>query len=221
LSLLNCLPARERELLVQRCTRLRFERGAYLFHAGEAGDALHLITKGRVAVQAGIAGDPIILEILGRDDVVGELSIISEAGLRTATVQALEATETLRLRRTEFDELRRNHPAVERMLVELLAGQVRRLTATVHELVNVPASTRVYRRLVRLAELYDVRHDGGVVPVTQEQLGRMAGARPRRVTDVLAEARAAGVLTTGNRRITIDDWGLLQKRARLDATPAW
>ncbi len=220
-TLLTSLDPRDRVAVTQRCTRLRYERGAYLFHAGEAGDALHFILKGRVSILAGVGGDPVILAIMGKGEVVGEQALLSDAGLRTATAKALEPTETMRLRKAEFDELRRQNPAIERLLVNILAGQVRRLTNQVHELVNVPATTRIYRRLVDLAELYEVAHDGGDIPVTQDQVASMAGVRLRITNRVLNDAKAAGLVSTANRRITVENWDELRRRARVDALPAW
>lgn len=220
-TLLTSLDPRDRGSVTQRCTRLRYERGAYLFHAGEAGDALHFILKGRVSILAGVGGDPVMLAIMGKGEVVGEQALLSDSGLRTATAKALETTETMRLRRAEFDELRRQNPAIERLLINSLAAQVRRLTNQVHELVNVPAATRIYRRLVDLAVLYEVGRDGGNIPVTQDQVASMAGVRLRITNRVLKEAKDAGLVTTANRRITIEQWDELRRRARIDALPAW
>ena len=55
--------------------------------------------------------------------MLGELSLVSD-GVRSATAVALEEAQTLALHRDDFEEMVREHPAVQRFLVNLLADQV-------------------------------------------------------------------------------------------------
>lgn len=214
-QLLGDLSEHDRRQVLARTTRLRFARGAYVFHAGEAGDSLHLIDRGRVAVQAGGAlGDPLTLTILGAGEAFGEQALLAEDHRRTATIQAIEVTETLMLRRGDFEDIRTRHPSVDRFLVAVLARQVRRLTEQITELAEVSAPTRVYRRLVSLVELFEVDRPGGEIPVTQSQLASMAGTKLRLVNQVMSDARSGGVLETANRRIIVRDLDALRRRAR-------
>ena len=58
------------------------------------------------------------------------------------------------LHRRVVDELRTTQPSIDRFLIEVLAGQVRRLSQRVLEaLYDLPIG--VVRRLAELAELYD------------------------------------------------------------------
>ncbi len=173
-----------------------------------------MIVKGKVAICAGGAlGEVSILSILGVGEVFGELTLVGDEPHRTATVQAIEATETLVLYRGDFDELRVRHPSVDRFLIALLASQVRRLTRRVVEAAEVPATTRVYRRIVELAEIFGATEPGAHVPITQEQLASMAGVKLRITNKVLGEARRDGILATARRRLTLLDFPELRKRA--------
>lgn len=220
-SILAALDDADRRRVLQRTTRLRFARNAYVFHAGDAGDSVHLIDKGRVAVQAGGAlGEPITLTVLAKGDVFGEQALLAEDHLRTATIQALELTETLMLRRADFEDLRRSFPSVDRFLVAVLARQVRRLTAQITEMAEVAAPVRVYRRLASLAEVFDAAGPGGEIPITQNQLASMAGVSLRLANKVVGEARAAGLLDTANRRIVVRNWDALVARCRTSGPSA-
>jgi len=96
-----------------------------------------------------------------------------------------------------------------------LADQVRRLSARLVEALTEPAEVRVYRRLHELGAVYQVTGTGEPIPLTQDQLATMAGARLRIVNKVLNEARRDGVLATRRRRIVIEDWDEVQRRAQL------
>lgn len=199
----------------QRCTRARFGAGAYAFHAGEAGDTLHMIESGRVAVLASAGFDePITLMILGPGDVFGELALLSPDHRRSATVQAITTTETLVMSRGDFEELRRTNPAANDFFIQLLASQVVRLSNRLTE-TALPASERIYRRLIDVAIAFGVKGTDAPIPVSQGQLASLAGAKLRVTNTVLARAKRDGVLELARRRIVVRDWNEAHRRARL------
>jgi CRP/FNR family cyclic AMP-dependent transcriptional regulator len=212
--LLDVLAEEDRRAITAHCTRARFPSGAFVFHAGEAGDTLHIIAKGRVAVLAGgWGGDPVTLAILGVGEVFGELALLGDDH-RTATIRAIEPSETLILRAADFDRLRAERPKLNDFLITILAQQVARLTRQVIEIAEVPASKRVYRRLVELAAMFGGEGDGAAIPVSQDQLASMASTKLRITNKVIAEARAAGLVSTGRRRILILNYEGLRQKAR-------
>ena len=155
-AVLRDLDEASRRLVLQQAVRRKYRRGEALFFEGDAGDTLHLLAKGRVAVRVSSPlGETVTLDLLGPGASFGELALLSEPGTRTATVVALEAVETLTVRRSVFNELRAQHPEVERFLVELLAAQVQRLSTHLLEGLVLAADARVLRRLVDAARVYD------------------------------------------------------------------
>jgi CRP-like cAMP-binding protein len=221
LPLLASLSEEERRIVLRTCVRTRYPRGAFVFHAGQKGDALHLITKGRVTVSAaGALGEPTALAIMGVGEAFGEMALLDPDHTRTATIRAIEATETLVLRQDDFDELRRRHPVVNELLIRVLVARVRRLTTQVVELAELPAPVRIHRRLVALGELFQVVDTDEPIPVSQDQLASLATTKLRVTNKVLRDARAAGVLETGRRRILVHDWAAVRRSARLRVTSA-
>ena len=201
--------------ILQGCPRRRFPSGAFVFHAGEAGDTLHLVRKGRVAVMAPQSlGEMRTLAILGVGEPFGEMAILLEGHRRTATVQALEPTETQVLSRSQVEELRASGRAIDRFLVDLLARRVDRLTAQLIELTEVPAPVRVYRRIVDLATLFAATKPGSDIPVTQAQIASMAGAKLRITNKVITDARRDGLVETGWHRLTVLDLPEIRRRAK-------
>src|SRR5262245_45231017 len=153
---------------------------------------------------------------MGPGDFFGEQALLNRAAVRSATIQAVESTETLVVGRGEFEELRQQHPEVDRLLIGVLVAMVDRLTRQVAELTDVPGTVRIYRRLVALAELYggDERTRQPIeIPLTQDQLAGLAGVHLRLTSRVLGEARAAGLLDTSQRRLVVRDLDGLRHRA--------
>ncbi|HEX6786690.1 MAG TPA: Crp/Fnr family transcriptional regulator [Acidimicrobiales bacterium] len=219
--LLAALTDEARASLLQRCRRRQYGRGAYLVYEGDPGDSLHLIVRGRVAVLIGGAdGNPFTVALMSAGDFFGEQALLNRAAVRGATIQAIEPTETLVVGRGEFEELRQQHPEVDRLLIAVLVAMVDRLTRQVAELTDVPGTVRIYRRIVALADLYSHDDAGSPsasieIPLTQDQLAGLAGVHLRLTSRVLGEARAAGLLDTSKRRLVVRDLEGLRHRAEL------
>ena len=154
---LEAIDDEERRLVLAEARRRRFSRNEVILHARDPADALHLISEGRVMVRRSSgAGGTSTLAFLGPGEFFGELALVAaEPQLgRTATVQAVEPTETLSIRADRFADLRRRHPQMDRFLVELLAARVAELDDLLVEALQLPAEMRVLRRLAAAAEQF-------------------------------------------------------------------
>ncbi len=213
--LLRAVPEGDRREILSRARRRKFARGEILFHEGDPADSLHIISRGRVAIGSSTAlGDVATFAILGPGEAFGELALLRKEAHRTASATALEPTETHSIYRTDFEELRRSHPQVERFLTEVLAQRVERLSAHLLEALYVPVGKRVLRRLHALADTYGVGKVGTVIPLTQDDLASLAGTSRPTANRIIREAEDEGLLTLGRRRITILDPDRLAKKAR-------
>ena len=201
---------------MQSAVRRRYRKGDSVFHAGDQGDSIHLIVKGRVAIQVvTTAGDTATLNLLGAGESFGELALVSD-GIRSATVVAIEPLETLTLSHRDVDHLRDANPAVQRFLIDVLADQVARLSRRVMEAHFVSAEQRVVRRLADTTRLFADSGDAvaATVPLTQEQLAGLAGTTRPTANRVLQELAAHGIVAIGRGRIDILDHIALDRRAR-------
>jgi CRP-like cAMP-binding protein len=198
--------------------RRTFARGEVVFHELDPADSLHLVAAGRFSVRRTTSlGEDSLLVIRGPGDFFGELALVV-GGRRSATVQALEAAETLAVYSADFDRLRAGYPGVDQVLVQILAQEVRRMDELLVEAYYVSAERRVLRRLLEVAAAYGPVEAGVAVPLTQEQLAALAGTSRATVNAVLSVERQRGTVSLGRGRTTINDPGALARRAGA-ATP--
>jgi CRP/FNR family transcriptional regulator, cyclic AMP receptor protein len=213
-QLFGDLPPEEVRRVLSMARRRTFGRGEVVFHEGDPADSVHLIAKGRFAVRVTTPlGETATLAIRGPGEAFGELALVSDLP-RSATVAALEPAETHSLYRREFDELRREHPYVNRMLVAILAAAVRRMDELIVEAFYVGAEKRVLRRLRDLAAVYGNGSSTVTVPLTQEDLAGLAGTSRATVNRVLREEESRGTVTLGRGRTTVIDLETLKRRAQ-------
>ena len=137
-----------------------------------------------------------------------------DVGRRHPLAGDLEPAETRAAYQREFEGLRREHPGVNDILVTLLAGEVRRLSALLVESFYVGAERRLLRRLRELADVYGTGPGETVVPLTQEQLAALAGTSRATVNRVLRGEEARGTLRLARGRTVLLDLDGLARRAR-------
>ena len=209
-AILRGLDPAERRRLLAACVPRRYAAREILFHEGDPGDTLHLIVSGRLAVRVTTPlGHVATLYLLTAGDAFGELALLDPDERRTATVIALERSHSLTLNRAQVTALRRQYPQIERFLTDMLAANVRRLSAMVLEALYLPTDTRIARRLVRLDDVYH-----GEIRLTQDDLASMAGTTRATTNGILRSLEEAGVLKLRRGRVTVLDRDALTRAAR-------
>jgi len=208
--LLEGVAGDELQSLLSVARRRTFGRNEVVFHRGDPADSLHLIQKGHFAARVVTpVGDRVTLTVRSAGESFGELALLGDGGVRTATVAALDGGETFAVARDDFGRLAARNPAVNVVLVHLLGEQVRELTERLVEAHTVPAERRIVRRLSELAAVYDVGAEPVVIPLTQEDLAGLAGTSRATVNQVLKAEQRRGTLELGRGRTTILDRGAL------------
>jgi len=205
------IPEEDVRRVLQIARRRTFGRREVVFHRGDPADTLHLVHSGRFGVRIGTRwGDTVMLNLLGPGETFGEIALLDDTAPRSATIVAVEASETRAIHKVDFDALRARHPNVSDILATALALRVRRLSELLVEAHYEPADARVLRRVAELAG-----EDGGVVPLTQEELSNLAGTSRATVNRVLREAQARGEVELRRGRIAVLDGPGLASRVTI------
>jgi CRP/FNR family cyclic AMP-dependent transcriptional regulator len=223
--LLTSLDADERAAVARTERVRRYRHGEIVFHEGDPADRMHLVVTGHVAVRVSTRdGSTAMLSVLGPGDLFGEVSLSADRSrrvLRSASVVALDDTETRTLPLTLVHDLCDRHPDVLRGLADVLADRVRRLSARVVDLMYVGLDRRLYSSLLDLAERFDADAARPVVPLTQEQLADYVGGTRPSVNQVLQRLAAEGIVELGRGRVELaDSTALARKAGRPPATAA-
>jgi CRP-like cAMP-binding protein len=107
-DILRSMPPEAIDELLDHVDRRELTPGEVLFRAGDPGDALYIVARGKVHVLQppsgeGTGGEKQIAE-LGEGAVFGEMALLSGAP-RTATIRSEGATDLIRLDKADFDGL--------------------------------------------------------------------------------------------------------------------
>ena len=219
-ELLHDLPADALRALAEGATRRRFAPGDVIIPEGGPPDALHVIRRGLAAVVRPSRDPGLVLGRLGPGECFGEIALLTESP-RSASVVAVEATETLEVAKAGFDAVLDAHPMATRRMLGTLARsltlakeevtrQNSRLEATVRERTADlrESQLEVVRRLSHAAESRD-DHTGVHTSRMSRMcagLGRVAGLAEHEVELLL---HAASMHDIG--KIAIPDRVLLKR----------
>src|SRR5213592_887872 len=113
--------------LCQLLETLDCEADKVLFRAGDAGDAMYLIERGkvRICVQA-TDGHELTLAELGRGDFFGEMALLVDGQRRSANAVVAEESRLAVLSREHFLFFMRSNPNVALEMLTALANRLRR-----------------------------------------------------------------------------------------------
>ena len=212
----------EFESLEKCLSRRRYPGGQALFHMGDEGGSLHFIERGRVKITIpSSSGEELILAILGAGDLLGELSLF-DGKPRSATVQALEETETLCLRREDLLSLMRNRFDVVEKILAVLAHRIRDTDMLLADKHFLDITSRLAKKILDLGDTFGIREGGQVrigVKITQKDLASMIGATRESINKQLKALRDQGLIRICGGTIEILNRERLVRKARLFPKP--
>jgi CRP-like cAMP-binding protein len=211
-SFVQQLPDAERAALLEAGTPLRFEDEQILLVQGDVGDFLYVLTSGLVKIIVGAAsGAQTTLAIRSRGDLLGEFALLDNKP-RTATARAAGPVTALKVGGAAFLAFTSRSPVVQATVTRYLLAKMRSTTER-------RAAERVWDAKERLAQvLYELGQqraqpdsDGLIrLPITQSELGELAGVAVSTAERVLKDLRKQGAVSTRYREITIKDMKYLE-----------
>jgi CRP/FNR family transcriptional regulator, cyclic AMP receptor protein len=213
----------ERSALLAAGKPGRFNDDDILVLQGESGEALYVLTAGMVKVTvAAETGVETTVAVRSRGDLIGEFAVL-DGMPRTATARAVGIVGAVRISRANFTAFGDRYPGALGTITRSLVAKMRAATER-------HAAERTWGARERLAQvIYGLAADfgkpaasGDVViplPLTQLELGELAGVAVSTTERVLAEFRRKGVIVTGYREIAVRDMSFLEnvRYAQLDS----
>jgi serine phosphatase RsbU (regulator of sigma subunit) len=123
--LFESLPPEELNLLVQALRPARFAPGNVLFREGEYGDRFYIVVAGEIEIIKALDTPAArLVGVRGPGEYIGEMSLLSRDGRRTASARARSPAELLEMTRADFDALLARHPNLAYAMVRVLSQRL-------------------------------------------------------------------------------------------------
>lgn len=126
LALFEQIPLDGLSQLTQQGQARTFAAGSLLMRQGASSDCMHIILRGRVQIERAHPDlkDPLVLAELGPGQTVGEMGVLDDEP-RSATVVALEDTETVEISAHQLAEVVLRYPGVTSALLRTITRRLR------------------------------------------------------------------------------------------------
>ena len=184
-----------------------FRVGETIFQHGDPGECMYLIRSGKVRIYLpSVDGREITVRVYGVGEVFGELSLL-DGGPRTASAEAVEATQTHLLYREDFLTLLRDHFGLVQHVLSLLVERLRYTTNYTQQIAFMSVPSRIAAVLLQLAS----EHDAGAIKITQQDLANYVGTTREWVNRALKEFVNRGWVTLHRGGLTILNRTALQQ----------
>lgn len=202
--------------LLSSMSPIHMERGDTLFHEGDRGDRLYVITEGKVKLgRTSSDGRENLLAILGPGEMFGELSLF-DPGPRTATATAVAETQLVGLGSDALQTYLAGRPQAAYTLLAALGRRLRRTNESLADLVFTDVPGRVAKALLELSQRFGRPVEEGVLvahDLTQEELAQLVGASRETVNKALADFATRGWIKLEARAVLLINLERLHKRA--------
>ncbi|CAL9475993.1 cAMP-activated global transcriptional regulator CRP [Nocardiopsis dassonvillei] len=153
-------------------------------------------------------GTEAMLGVRVHGDVVGEMRLFREDGEATATVTATTAMAVRAFPGEAFREFLKEHPDAWSALTAVMGDRLADSDRRRAEFVGYEVPARLARLLTDFAARHGFPDQGGTdvgIRLSQEDLGKLIGAKPDAVNKALRELRGRGLVRSGYRKVVITD----------------
>src|SRR5512143_1573017 len=139
IPLFSDLPEQEILHLAENLSQMDVPAGTIIFREGEPGEYLLVVLLGELEIVKEIeTADERIVAVRTQGDHIGEMSLISPGGTRSASVRAKTDASLLRMTREEFDQLLHRQPLLGYTMSSTLSKRLAfSHNRAVHELMEV------------------------------------------------------------------------------------
>jgi CRP/FNR family transcriptional regulator, cyclic AMP receptor protein len=194
--------------LMQNVSVQRFPERAQIFQQGEDSRSVMAVADGYVKLSAvTLNGREVVLDLAGPGSMFGELAVLN-GWPRAATATALAECELLSIDGAAFSRALARTPEAMLELIRLLSRRLRKTTAQMTDVIDMPASARIAKALLQLAALHSRPVPGGLqieLALSQRELGAMTGSIREIINRHLRNWRDAGWLRLSDRSIVLTD----------------
>jgi CRP/FNR family transcriptional regulator len=182
-----------------------FQRGDYLWHAGEPAEHLTVIVHGRVKIVRHAEAGDMILELFGEGEPVGAIAVYNYVPYFASAV-CLEPVSLLCIPRRDYFELLDRHPEFARAIIREQTRLVIALTRKLEEMRGVRVETRIAQLFLTLAERMGRDGEGGTeIPLrlSRQEIADLVGTTVESAIRVMSRWGREGILVTGEARFVI------------------
>lgn len=209
------LDSQELEEIASMITTKVYNKGENLFWENEEGNELFIIKSGVVKIYRHQEGREIILALFHEGDFFGEMVLLGDDKVRSASANTLEKSTVYIIKKEHFLQLLNRNPNIFIKILHTTLERLRKANEQISNLSMSSAYARIANLLIRLTE--DQGEDRVVgLKLTHHQMADMTATARETVTKILSDMQSKGYIRIVNRQISISNLEGLKNAAGLE-----
>ncbi|MFD0715328.1 Crp/Fnr family transcriptional regulator [Paenibacillus sp. GCM10027626] len=192
----------------------KYDKGTNIFLEEDQGDELYFIESGLVQIYRLNEAREIILSLLKEGDFFGEMAVLEDEQVRSASAKTVEKTTLYVLKRRDFDWLMSSNPDIAINILKTALTRLRRANELITDLTVHDARARIARGLLRLIEMHGVHTAEGILinmKLTHQQIADMTGTVRETVTKVMSDLQLQQIVAVEKKIILVIDLAKLKQ----------
>lgn len=215
IPLFRGIPVAERQTIAPLCELRRFRKGEVIFEEGRPATDVWVVKRGWIYLMKQTPhGGQVTIFTMTPDEALCGISAFDH-GAYAATATAATDTQLIRIPAGAFAELLQRHPAFSQQVLLTCCNRIRHMADAI-SLAQAPVEVRISYTLLRLRAAF-----GNTVPVTHQELARMAGTRLETSIRTIAGLKRKGWLATSRGKMTVLHPAKLKGLIPSSATPEY
>jgi len=214
-TLFAALPAEERELLLARCTRKRFAKGAPIFIQGRLHVANFIVESGLIRTYyTSSTGKEVTLAHWGEGDLIGGPNFLTSDTAHVWSAKAVEEASLWAIAAEDLEALVHQRPLIARFVIDSMTVKLFWVSSLLQAFGTQSVFLRLAHLMLKLADMYGVPTRGGIVirhHFTQEDLANMVGATRQWVSTTLRHFQRDKIVLCRKRYLEIQNVELLRR----------
>ena len=199
------LSADDQKRIAALASLTTYERGDFLWRAGDPAEHLTIIVKGRVKIVThGDAGDT-ILELFEEGEPVGAIAVYNYMPYPASAI-CMEEVALLSVPRRDYFELLDRNPDFARAIIRELTKLVVSMARKLQEMRGQKVDARIAQLFLTLAERLGTEGRGGIeIPIhlTRQEIADLVGTTVESAIRVLSRWGRERIVISGENRFTI------------------
>lgn len=177
-----------------------FQKGEMIYLAGEKGEKLYVLHKGRVKIsRISSNGKEQVIRIIGPGEFMGELSLFSSLPM-TDNAEVLEASTACIIEGNKLKQLMKKYPTIAFKVMEELSKRLERAESLIEDINLHSVEHRLAEALLKMSE----DRDEVILKMTKGDLASQIGMSGETLSRRLSSFQEQGLIKLeGHRKIII------------------
>lgn len=192
--------------ITELCSICDYSKGESIFFEGEEGDELYLVISGVVQVYQDNQSRDVILSIFREGDFFGEMALLQNEKVRSASARTIEKSTLCILKKRHFIPLVKSKPEILIGILETTLDRLRDANKLITDMTIFDVRKRIARMLLRLTEQHGVPSADGTLidlKLTHQHLADMTGTVRETVTKLLLELQNEQLIRIDQKKIIV------------------